>query len=277
MLGASNMVNKDQIHDCLDRNWIVVAPNHRLCPQVDLHTGPMKDVRDCLSWVYEGGLDAALQKAGIKDVKVDTSKVLGFGTSSGGHLAKSLCWGVKRTPAAVLDMYGPCNFENHFWNEPLPHIGAKLPPGLTSNSEFLNKIYDQKPCPISAGVSLEGQALPPDFSDPRQAFAMSAIAEGRVIKSIYPKGKDIGYQDIDPLLNVSSDWPPVAIVHGTADTSVPFRLNEALFQRLQDAGVRSELIRVEGEEHTFAGKMVKGDATWGRQRLGFDFLEKVIT
>lgn len=61
MLGSSKMVNKDQIQDCLSRGWIVLVPNHRLCPQVDLLEGPMKDCRDLLAWVHEGGLHRAMQ------------------------------------------------------------------------------------------------------------------------------------------------------------------------------------------------------------------------
>jgi acetyl esterase/lipase len=98
MLGASGMVNKDQIEDCLGRGWIVIAPNHRLCPQVDLLEGPMRDCRDLLAWIYDSGLQKALASLpGTTDgLKVDPNHVFAFGTSSGGTLALSL---VRTTPA----------------------------------------------------------------------------------------------------------------------------------------------------------------------------------
>ena len=91
MLGHSDMVNKAQIRDCLERGWIVVVPDHRLCPQVNLLEGPMQDIRDFLSWIQNGNLDATIKAAATpNNVTVDLDRVMAFGTSSGGHLALSL-------------------------------------------------------------------------------------------------------------------------------------------------------------------------------------------
>lgn len=89
MLGASEMVNQEQIKDCLDRGWIVVVPNHRLCPQVDLLEGPMQDCRDLLDWVYNHELERFVHQNGYPHM-CDLAHVFAFGTSSGGHLALSL-------------------------------------------------------------------------------------------------------------------------------------------------------------------------------------------
>lgn len=90
MLGSAGMVNPDQIQDCLDRGWIVVVPNHRLCPQVSLLEGPMQDVRDLLTWIQDGHLEEHIKSAGSASVIIDQDHIFAFGTSSGGHLALSL-------------------------------------------------------------------------------------------------------------------------------------------------------------------------------------------
>ena len=90
MLGSSDMVNKDQVQDCLNRGWIVLSPNHRLCPQVDLLDGPMRDCRDLLDWVYDGGLRDAVSSETSSPYPLDLDHVFAFGTSSGGTLALSL-------------------------------------------------------------------------------------------------------------------------------------------------------------------------------------------
>src|SRR5690348_4141651 len=82
MLGSSDMVNKDQIQDCLNRGWIVLVPNHRLCPQVDLLDGPMRDCRDLLAWVYDGGLQDAVSSETNIPYSLDLDHVFAFGTSS---------------------------------------------------------------------------------------------------------------------------------------------------------------------------------------------------
>jgi acetyl esterase/lipase len=141
-------------------------------------------------------------------------------------------------------------------------------------SDFINKIYDENPVPTKGGVSLEGQATQgPDFSDPRQAFAMTHIANGTLFDVCYPS-KD--FKKIDPIMNVSASFPPTCIVHGTSDTMVPISLSKDLLEALKGQGVEVDMIEVDGEEHTFAGKMVKGSKTWETQKRGFDYVDMVL-
>ncbi|EXF83063.1 hypothetical protein CFIO01_06235 [Colletotrichum fioriniae PJ7] len=271
-LGSSKMVNKDQVADCLSRGWIIIAPNHRLCPQVTLLDGPMRDCRDLLGWVYDGGLQKALDANADGSYAVDTDHVFAFGTSSGGTLSLALGFGVDRPVAGIYDMYGPSNFTHAFWEKPLPHVAAKLPKGLTK--EFMDKVFDEDPVPILGGVSLEGQAPgPPNFDDPRQAFAMTQIATGNVMNTIVP---DKNWDAVDPIRNITPSFPPTFIVHGQADTMVPLELSQDLIKVLKEKGVKSELREIPGEEHTFAAKMKVGSQTWNLQREGFDFLESLI-
>jgi acetyl esterase/lipase len=90
MLGSSKMINLDQVKDCLERGWIVLAPNHRLCPQVNLLEGPIQDCRDLLRWIHDGGLEASLSGLATGTYIPDLKHVFAFGTSSGGTLALSL-------------------------------------------------------------------------------------------------------------------------------------------------------------------------------------------
>jgi dipeptidyl aminopeptidase/acylaminoacyl peptidase len=127
------------------------------------------------------------------------------------------------------------------------------------------------------GMSLEGQASDPSHPNPkqRQAFAMHQIATGNVISTIWPPYPN-DLAKIDPILNVSKQWPPTAIVHGTADTTIPMRLSKDLEAKLKACGVTTKFVEVEGEPHTFVGKMVKGSKTWDTQREGFNWLEGVL-
>jgi len=84
------MINLDQVQDCLDRGWIVLGPNHRLCPQVNLLEGPIQDCRDLLTWVYDGGLEKFIKDLSAETYTLDLEHVFAFGTSSGGTLALSL-------------------------------------------------------------------------------------------------------------------------------------------------------------------------------------------
>lgn len=177
-----------------------------------------------------------------------------------------------RPVAGILDFYGACSFDDPFWTSPLPRIAAGLPPNLSP--DFLNRVFAEDPVPIRGGISLEGQTGPagPNFDDPRQAFAMTQIANGKVADTIFPS-RD--WRKVDPVLNISPRFPPTFIVHGLADTMIPIELNRRLLQELRSHGVRSDMVEIPGEEHTFAAQMKVGSPTWDLQRCGFDFLESL--
>jgi pimeloyl-ACP methyl ester carboxylesterase len=176
---------------------------------------------------------------------------------------------VPRPVKAILAFYPPCNFESPFWASQIEQLADKLP---KFDADFLNRIYQGGSIPIEGGISLEGQQnLGPDFSDPRQAFALTAIANGTLMEACFPS-KD--WQAVDPFLNISPQFPPTCIVHGQEDIMVPLDLAKKLLSELKSQKICSELIEIPGEGHTFANGMVTGGRTWNLQRGGFDFLER---
>lgn len=64
-----------------------------------------------------------------------------------------------------------------------------------------------------------------------------------------------GYKDnefiksVSPLYYVTKNSPPVFIVHGDADPTVPYQQSVALYNKLQEAGVKSEFMTVPGGVH----------------------------
>ncbi len=54
-----------------------------------------------------------------------------------------------------------------------------------------------------------------------------------------------------PVTHISSDDAPILLVHGDADTDVPFRLSERFYKRLTEASVVSRFIRVPDGQHAF--------------------------
>ncbi|GKZ35095.1 hypothetical protein AbraIFM66950_005645 [Aspergillus brasiliensis] len=281
MLGHSRMVSMPQVDDCLARNWIVVVPNHRLCPQVNMLEGPITDIRDLLAWIYDGQLDAFLASEGADaaQYRVDMDRVMAFGTSSGGTLALSLGYSVPRPVRAILNFYGAVHFTHPFWTQPLPDVQRTLPP---LDPAFLQKIYDEYPVPTDSSISLEGQtefagagraAKGPDFSRPRDAFALTQVANGTVLQACYPDGD---LREVDPVVHVGKEFPPTFIVHGDCDTKVTIEVSRELWRVLRENGVECGMLEVPGEDHTFAMGMKVGGRTWELQREGFEFLERII-
>ena len=59
------------------------------------------------------------------------------------------------------------------------------------------------------------------------------------------------YKQASPVTHASKDDPPVLILHGTRDATVPMEQSRLLAEALKKAGVAHELILVEGAPHSF--------------------------
>lgn len=56
-------------------------------------------------------------------------------------------------------------------------------------------------------------------------------------------------QSVSPMSYLTKNSPPIFIVHGDADPTVPYQQSVDLYKKLQDLGVKSEFITVEGGLH----------------------------
>lgn len=61
------------------------------------------------------------------------------------------------------------------------------------------------------------------------------------------------YREASPVTYVSSDDPPILLIHGTADNVVPYRQAEIMQDALKRAGVPVQVITLEGLGHGLGG------------------------
>jgi acetyl esterase/lipase len=77
-------------------------------------------------------------------------------------------------------------------------------------------------------------------------------------------------KDVSPISFVSRDDPPIMQVHGDKDNVVPFKHARTMHERLTNAGVKSELVIIEGADHGVAGanlQVAARAATFVREQL----------
>ena len=101
------------IRTLIERGFLPVSIDYRLCPETNLFEGPMTDCCDALQWATETLPTLALSGP---TVRPDPTKVTAFGWSSGGQLAMSLGYtasarGIKG-PDAVFALYPPSDMES---------------------------------------------------------------------------------------------------------------------------------------------------------------------
>ncbi|PYH94351.1 hypothetical protein BO71DRAFT_230654 [Aspergillus ellipticus CBS 707.79] len=130
------MMSRKDIHPMhiqmlLNRGFIPVSVDYRLCPEVGLLDGHIEDVCDEMVWARNILPSLALKRS---DIRLDGNRVAAVGWSSGGHLAMTLGWtaverGIK-PPEAILAFYPPIDYEDSFWAVSQPSM---MPPGLDPN------------------------------------------------------------------------------------------------------------------------------------------------
>jgi acetyl esterase/lipase len=99
--------------------------------------------------------------------------------------------------------------------------------------------------PVGAVIALYPPAaitLAADFDSEGNAPAVMLLGDGATADAA---------REASPLTYVSSRFPPVLLVHGTADTLVASRSSIRLYDALREAGVTTELHLVAGVDHAF--------------------------
>ena len=98
----------------LEKGFLPVSLDHRLCPEVKLVEGPMVDVCDALDWARNILPHMKLNCA--PGLQIDGERVVVVGWSSGGQLAMSLAWTAPQrglhAPEAILAFYCPTDYED---------------------------------------------------------------------------------------------------------------------------------------------------------------------
>jgi dipeptidyl aminopeptidase/acylaminoacyl peptidase len=75
-----------------------------------------------------------------------------------------------------------------------------------------------------------------------------------------------------PMSYVTPAAPPFLLIHGTADTVVPYVQSEVLAQALSTAGVTAQLVPVKDADHIFNGH----DDIDGIVRLSVEYLADAL-
>ncbi len=133
------------------------------------------------------------------------------------------------------------------------HLAALLgtDPGPETNGESAH---------VSAVIDFYGPADLAGLADvPNARAALRGLLGGS------PATRPRLAEAASPVKHVSGEDPPMLLIHGTKDPTVPVEQSRKLAQALEDAGVSHRLIEVEGAAHGF-----------GLKTSGHDFLPEIL-
>jgi acetyl esterase/lipase len=207
---------------------VVISIDYRLAPETKL-PAIIEDVQDAFGWIYNQG---------PKLLNIDTRKLVVAGESAGGYLTLMTGFCVKPRPTALISLSG---------------YGGIVGPWYSRPSAF----YLQQPhIAKEDAYATVGSTCVSEGGLPRMDFYHYTRQNGiwpQMITGHNPDTEPKWFDPYCPVRNVSRKYPPTVLIHGTADTDVPYAESDAMDKALAHFKVPHKFISVPGGGHILRG------------------------
>lgn len=230
--GNRNGFDRRICNPLLEAGCVVVSIDYRLAPETMLPE-IIADVEDAFRWVREQGPQL---------FGADPKRIGVAGGSAGGYLTLTSGFRVEPRPQALVSLFGYGDLIGDWYSTP-------------STYPRHNK---HKPTEAEAREQVSGPPISDDRDRKGQGFLFYEWCRQH---GAWPKGvsgwdphqEPEKFYPFMPLKNVTAEYPPTVLIHGTADTDVPYEQSVLMDAELKRGGVEHEFISLENGEHGFGG------------------------
>ena len=234
-----------------DNGCAMVSIDYRLAPETQL-PGIIEDLEDAFQWI---------RGAGAKLFHLDPNRIAVTGGSAGGCLTLTAGYRVKPRPQVLLAFWGYGDLIGDWYSKPSPHP-----------RHHLSKLSEQEAWRQVSGSPIADSR---DRKGDGGAFYQFTRQKGVWPKAVTGWDPVVDAKKFHPFMavkNVSKDYPPTAMIHGTADTDVPYEQSIMMAEQFEKHSVEHLMLTVPNGEHGLAG----GDPRIIEDvnRRGFEFLGK---
>jgi len=227
IVGSRTHVPNQILELCTRERFILASLDYRLAPEVKLPE-IVGDIQDAFRWLHADG--PLLLGA-------DPQRVVVAGGSAGGFLTMLSGAIVKPTPTALVAYWGYGDIDGEWTRAKSTHHGTPIP-----HDEALAAVG--KRILTNTNDPAEGKARGGYYRYLRQTGAWSLGVTG------IDAAKEPGRLDVFcPVKQITSDYPPLLMIHGTEDTDVPYACSADMARELTRHGVKHELLSIAGAEH----------------------------
>ena len=232
--GALIMGNREGVPQnvrdlCEKNNYVLVSLDYRLAPEVKL-AAIIEDIKDAFRWIHG---DAAAR------FHIDRERILVSGGSAGGYLTMMTGICVEPRPKALLTYWGYGDVDGPWYVTPSEHYRQQP---LVDKEDAYRVVGDK--------------VLTGSDGRPRGTYYLYLRQNGlwtREVTGFDPQTDRAKLDPFCPVRNITPQYPPILMVHGTADTDVPYQESADMAAALKKLGVEHELITVENGGHGLGG------------------------
>ena len=233
IVGSRRGVPKRLLDLCRTEGFVLVSIDYRLAPEVKL-PAIIEDVQDAWAWI---------RNEGPTRFHVDPDKLLAAGGSAGGYLTMMTGICVKPRPVALLAYWGYGDVDGPWYTQPSAHYRQAVP-----------LIAEQEASQAVGGDVLTGTER--SQQQARGRYYLYLRQNGLWTRQVTGFDPDTERTKLDPycpVRNVTPEYPPIFMIHGTDDTDVPYEQSAAMARELARHGVAHELVTVPRGGHGLGG------------------------
>ncbi len=207
---------------------VLISIDYRLAPETKL-PAIIEDVQDAFHWIH---------KQGPRLLNIDAGKLVVAGESAGGYLTLMTGFCVTPRPQALISLSGYGSIVGPWYSRPNAYY---LQQPRVSKEDAYASVGSQ--C-VSEGTGSRGR------------FYLYCRQNGiwpQEVAGHDPDTEPQWFERFCPVRNVSAKYPPTVLVHGTADTDVPYAESDAMDKALSHFDVPHKFISVPGAGHVLYG------------------------
>jgi acetyl esterase/lipase len=229
---------------CRDEGYVLISIDYRLAPEVKLPK-IIEDIQDAFRWIRDKGPTL---------FRVDPTRLVAAGGSAGGYLTMMAGICIDPPPKALLAYWGYGDVDGPWYSQPSLHYRQAVP--LIPKEEAYGG--------VGHGVLTGIDGNTPQRTG-RSRFYLYLRQNGLWTKEVSGFDPATERAQLDaycPVRNITPDYPPILMIHGTDDTDVPYEQSAAMAKELSRHNVPHELIAVPDAGHGLAGgdRTLVGDA-----------------
>jgi dipeptidyl aminopeptidase/acylaminoacyl peptidase len=173
-----------------------------------------------------------------------------MGHSAGGYLTLMCGIMLQPRPRALVSYYGYGDIAGAWYAQP---------------DEFYNRQPAVSDAEAQSVVSTASLSAPDDAASARRGrFYLWTRQRGiwpQQVAGKDPEGERAAFASWCPVQHANPDWPPTLLLHGTADTDVPYAQSTLMHAALTRAGAPSRLITIADGPHGFERGVTLADLT----------------